>query len=89
MDIYNHITHATLSVILVPPDAPEIMITSPFLSRIMLGAIDDKGRILGLGEFALDQLYWRHGESKGNVSPIWLLYIIPVVLEQNNAPNLE
>lgn len=45
---------ATEVVIFVPPAAPTNIFTSPLLSTIIDGHMDDKGRLLGSIKFAVD-----------------------------------
>ena len=84
----KRLTQATLNVILLPPDPPITIRTSPFSSVMITGTIDESGLAPGLGAFSSDSENLRHGEDKVKESRIWLLYTIPVFSEEKRAPNL-
>ena len=46
-------TQAVDKGILVPPEAPTTMTTSPFLSVMIVGHVEDKGRLPAAGAFII------------------------------------
>ena len=76
-------------MILLPPEPPITILTSPFLSVNIVGTIAERGLEPGLGAFSSDHVNFRQGEESVCASPISLLYTIPVFFEENSAPNLE
>lgn len=72
------------------PAAPRLSRTSPFLSVIIVGVIDDNGRFPGLMKFAGDAAkpyaLVCPGVEKSSISSF---NIIPVLIERLIAPKLE
>jgi hypothetical protein len=86
----DNLTNAVPVVILVPPDAPAINTTSPLEFVIMIGLIEDIGRLPGsmklLGEGRTPNSLMRPGVEKSSIS---LLYVIPVTVERTLEPKLK
>lgn len=81
---------ATEVVILVPPAAPTNIFTSPLLSSIIDGHMDDRGRLPGLIKFAGEGATLKKlvllGEEKSSIS---LFKIMPVLFEIIQLPKLH
>lgn len=77
-------------MILVPPAAPTMSLTSPFVSTKIDGLIEDSGLFPGfiklVGEGGTPNPFIMLRDEK---SSIWLLIIIPVLTDLAMDPNLE
>jgi len=77
-------------VILVPPDAPATILTSPFLSTNIEGAVEDMGLLPGTIKFAGDgdtpNALITLGVEKSSIS---LFHMIPVLVPRNLDPKLK
>ena len=89
-DIYI-ITRAVCEVILVPPEAPETILTlCLFLSTIITGHVEDMGLFPGLMKFCGDGGTPKELVTLGELkSSIWLLNMIPVFGDIFTLPKLE
>lgn len=76
-------------VIFVPPEAPITILTSPFLSVIILGAIDDNARLPGasalLGDPGKPKLLTNFSKEKSSIP---LFRTIPVCFDVIPEPKL-
>lgn len=79
----------TVVVIFEPPADPDTKTTSPFLSKMMLGHIEDSGRLPGLIKLAGDGRNPTPLAFPGlEKSSISLFKMIPVLFERTVPPNL-
>ena len=89
--IYNYVlTYTTDEVILIPPAPPIISWTSPFLSTIITGHIDDSGILPGAiklaGDAGTPYEFTFPGVEKSSISSFM---IMPVVKDRMRDPKLK